>query len=70
MWDRIWEKVRRAFLIAFVVIWTTVGTSLYATGHPDNEIFWLFYFAVWAWYAVTVVVPDVRRRVGADRADL
>jgi hypothetical protein len=64
VWERLWAKVRRGFLIAFVVIWTTIGTSLYATGHPDNDIFWVFYAAVWVWYLVAVVIPDRRRDQG------
>jgi hypothetical protein len=62
VWERLRAKVRRVFLIVFVAIWTAVGASLYANGHPGNEVFWLFYAAVWAWYAATVVVPDIRRR--------
>jgi hypothetical protein len=62
VWERLWAKVRKGFLVAFVAIWSAVGATLYGTGHPDNGIFWLFYVAVWAWYGVTVVLPDVRRR--------
>lgn len=69
MWERLWAKVRYGFLVAFVAIWTALGASLYATGHPDNEVFWVFYAAVWAWYAVTVVLPDIRRRRARAQAD-
>jgi hypothetical protein len=62
VWERLWAKVRYGFLAAFVIIWTATGAQLFATGQPDSEIFWVFYVAVWAWYAVAVVLPDVRRR--------
>lgn len=60
MWERVWAKVRRGFLIAFVVIWTATGAQLIATGKPDSEVFWVLYVAVWVWYFVTVVLPDWR----------
>ena len=62
MWERLWAKVRRVFVIVFVVIWTATGAQLIATGKPDSEIFWVFYVAVWVWYLVTVLVPDWRGR--------
>jgi hypothetical protein len=60
VWERVWAKVRRGFLIAFVVIWTATGAQLFATGKPDSTIFWVLYVLVWVWYCVTVILPDWR----------
>ena len=56
-------RLRRWAGIAFVIIWTATGAQLLATGRPGNEIFWLFYVAVWAWYLFLVVLPNRQRRL-------